>query len=139
MEITINTPALLFPCISLLLLAYTNRFLAIANRIRGLKSQYTSAHEPHILKQISNLRRRVLIIRNMQAFAIASLFCCILCMFLLFWSDELLAKYVFALSLLLMMVSLILSLMEIAISVNALKIELKDLEEDLEKENKFLE
>jgi hypothetical protein len=66
MELSVNTPALLFPCISLLLLAYTNRFLAIATLIRGLKTKYASAHEPGLIKQIINLRKRVIIIRNMQ-------------------------------------------------------------------------
>lgn len=139
MQITINTPALLFPCISLLLLAYTNRFLAIANLIRGLKSKYTSAHEPHVLKQISNLRRRVIIIRNMQGLAIASLFSCVMCMFLLFWNYENAAQVIFAISLIFMLISLVLSLLEIAISVNALNLELKDLEDELEKEDKFFE
>ena len=40
MEITFNTPALLFPAISLLLLAYTNRYLALANLIRKLHDEY---------------------------------------------------------------------------------------------------
>ena len=139
MQITINTPALLFPCISLLLLAYTNRFLAIASLIRGLKTKYTSAHELHVLKQLSNLRRRVIIIRNMQGLAIASLFCCVMCMFLLFWGYENAGQIVFGISLLLMLVSLAFSLLEISISVNALNLELKDLEDELENEDKFFE
>lgn len=139
MQISINTPALLFPCISLLLLAYTNRFLAIANLIRGLKTKYTNAHESHVLKQISNLRRRVILIRNMQALAIASLFSCVMCMFLLFWGETFAAQIVFAISLILMLLSLAISLLEISISVNALKIELTDLEDDLNKEDKFFQ
>ncbi|MEO8146297.1 MAG: DUF2721 domain-containing protein [Bacteroidia bacterium] len=139
MQISINTPALLFPCISLLLLAYTNRFLAIANLIRGLKTKYTSAHEPQVLKQISNLRRRLIFIRNMQGFAVASLFCCVMCMFLLFWDETFAAQIVFAISLILMLLSLAISLLEISISANALKIELTDLEDDLKKEDKFFQ
>lgn len=137
MEISINTPALLFPCISLLLLAYTNRFLAIANLIRGLKTKYTHEHELHVLQQISNLRRRVILIRNMQALAIASLFSCVLTMFLLFWGDNKLGQIMFAISLVLMLISLVFSLLEISISVNALKIEMRDLEKELDKEDKF--
>ncbi len=137
MEISINTPALLFPCISLLLLAYTNRFLAIATLIRGLKTKYTNQHESHVLQQIRNLRRRVILIRNMQALAIGSLFSCVLTMFLLFWDDNKLGQIMFALSLILMLVSLVFSLLEISISVNALKIEMKDLEKELDKEDKF--
>lgn len=40
MEISLTTPALLFPAISLLLLAYTNRFLTLAGLIRNLYKLY---------------------------------------------------------------------------------------------------
>ena len=139
MEISINTPALLFPCISLLLLAYTNRFLAIANLIRGLKTKYTHEHERHVLQQINNLRRRVILIRNMQVLAIASLFSCVLTMFLLFWGDTKAGQIMFAVSLVLMLISLTISFIETSISANALKIELKELESELDKEDKFFQ
>lgn len=135
MQITINTPALLFPCISLLLLAYTNRFLAIANLIRGLKTKYTAEHQPHILLQMGLLHKRLILIRNMQAFAISSLFCCVMCMFLFFWNEDKAGQLTFGLSLALMLVSLILSFSEILVSVNALKIELKDVERELDNLN----
>lgn len=131
MELTLTTPAVLFPAISLLLLAYTNRFLAIANLIRNLKMQYTSNHDPNLLEQISNLRKRIYIIRNMQGFAIMSFFMCVLSMWLLFNNTQDFAKYIFGFSLLSLMISLYLSFREIQISVNALKIELSDLEESI--------
>jgi hypothetical protein len=84
MELTLTTPALLFPALSLLLLAYTNRFLALANLIRNLHHRYQTEPNPGVAGQLANLRKRVYIIRNMQALGLASLFCCVLCMFLLF-------------------------------------------------------
>ena len=66
MEISLTTPALLFPAISLLLLAYTNRFLALANLIRNLHAKYMSEKDLKIKAQISNLKKRVILIRNMQ-------------------------------------------------------------------------
>jgi hypothetical protein len=129
MEITLTTPALLFPTISLLLLAYTNRFLAIASLIRGLHSKYQENHDQNIVGQIKNLRKRVMLIRNMQAMGILSLFLCVLCMFLLFWGKIWAGELVFSISLMLMMSSLSLSLWEIQISVKALNLQLIDIEE----------
>jgi hypothetical protein len=125
MEISLNTPALLFPAISLLLLAYTNRFLAIANLIRGLRKQYDTDHDQNVLSQIRNLQTRIIIIRNMQALGIGSLLLCVICMFALFMDKASLGKILFGMSLIMMMTSLILSLREIIISVNALTLELK--------------
>ena len=128
MDITLTTPSLLFPTISLLLLAFSNRFLAIASRIRDLHGRYKGGSDELLLAQIENLRERVVLIRNMQAVGIASLFFCVLCMFLLFAGQLPAGKWVFALSLVLMMVSLALSLREIQISVRALNLELQDIE-----------
>lgn len=130
MEINLTTPALLFPAISLLLLAFTNRFLALAALIRGLRKQYDVDHDRGLLAQIQNLNKRVLLIRNMQAFGILSLLLCVVCMFALFLNEALIGKILFGLSLVFMMISLSLSLREILISVNALRLELsKTLEE----------
>lgn len=132
MEITLTTPALLFPAISLLLLAYTNRFMALANLIRSLKKRYASTHSHLVYRQISNLRVRLVLIRNMQAFGISSMFGCVSCMFILFAGYTTIGKYVFGFSLLLLLTSLALALREIQISVNALTLELNDLEEESE-------
>jgi hypothetical protein len=134
MEITLTTPALLFPAISMLLLAYTNRFIALASLIRNLKEQYTRTHNSLLVGQ-SNLRERLILIRNMQALGIASMFMCVLCMFVLFAENPTAGKYLFALSLGLLLASLALSFREIQISVNALTLELSDLESQEEKEN----
>ena len=131
MEITLTTPALLFPAISLLLLAYTNRFLGLASLVRSLKTQYQETRNPNLLGQITNLRVRILQIRNMQAYGIISFFLCVLTMWLLYNGEQLIAKYVFGFSLLLLMISLFISLKEIQISVKALEIDLSDLEDTI--------
>ncbi|MBC7915834.1 MAG: DUF2721 domain-containing protein [Pyrinomonadaceae bacterium] len=128
MEFSITTPAILFPAISLLLLAYTNRFMSLASLIRSLKNQYIESHNPNLIGQIANLRKRIYLIRNMQACGIGSFFLCVICMLLLFNDNQQIAKYTFGLSLVLLLVSLYLSLREIQISIEALKIELSDLE-----------
>ena len=133
MEITLTTPALLFPALSLLLLAYTNRFMALANRVRTLKSQYQTTHSTHLMLQIKNLRRRLVIVRNMQAVGIASMFGCVLCMFLLFAGFVQAGQLVFGASLLALLVSLAMSLREIQISGDALNIELDDIQDDEER------
>ncbi|OVE75859.1 hypothetical protein BVX97_03370 [bacterium E08(2017)] len=127
MEITLTTPALLFPAISLLLVAYTNRFNTIAGRIRALHTQYKDNPDDIIVGQIESLKKRVLIIRNMQAFGVASLFSCVLCLFVLFSGQLLIGKAIFSFSLVCMMISLGLSFREILLSVQALNLELSDM------------
>lgn len=129
MELTIQTPALLFPALSLLLLAYTNKFLAIASLIRKLVSDYEKKQKRDIIKQIRSLRRRLMLIRWMQAFGIGSILFCVICMFCVYEGWQITAKVLFAISLLLMITSLIISLIEIFLSAGALRVILKDLEE----------
>lgn len=133
MTITLTTPALLFPALSLLLLAHTNRFLALANRVRALNTQYVTTHSTHLLGQIQSLRQRLVLIRNMQAVGTASMFGCVLCMFLLFAGYTLAGEIVFGASLLALLASLALALWEIQISVVALNIELNVLQDDQER------
>ena len=136
MELSLTAPALLFPTVSLLLLAYTNRFLAMANLIRGLKTKYNLEHDPNHLQQINNLRRRVFLIRNMQAFGIASLFFAVMSMVMLFFNREYYGRLCFGLSLLLMLISLAISFRETLMQGIALDYELKDIERELEKSKK---
>lgn len=128
MDLTLTTPALLFPTISLLLLAYTNRFLAIANVIRGLHARYLAEPSPNLLGQIESLRNRVGLIRNMQALGIGSLFLCVLTMMAIYIGLQDVAKVIFGVSLLLLLVSLGVSFREIQLSVNALSLQLRDLQ-----------
>ncbi len=128
MDININTPALLFPAVSLILLAYTNRFLAIAGLVRNLRKEYQESHNDNIIKQIQSLKKRLEMIRYMQALGVLSLLAAIFCMFLLFLELTILANYVFGLSLLLLMSSLSFSIREIIISINALNLVLTDID-----------
>jgi hypothetical protein len=128
MELTLTTPALLFSTISLLLLAYTNRFLAIANLVRGLHTQYKANRDEKIMGQMNNLRTRIRLVRDMQTVGVLSLFFCVLCMFLLFTKHITTANFVFGTSLFLLMWSLALSTYENYISTTALSIQLSDLE-----------
>ncbi len=132
MEISINTPALLFPAITLLMLAYTNRFLAMASLIRNLHLKYKQVQEDRekIRAQINNLRRRLMLVKYMQASGIISFFFCVLCMFTFYVERTSWAFGTFGLSLLFLLLSLGLSLNEIFISTRALEIELKDMAEE---------
>jgi hypothetical protein len=128
-EISINTPALLFPAISLLMLAYTNRFFAIATRVRSLHEEYNRGTNKEIIfLQIKNLRRRLNMIRNMQALGVGSFLCCILSMYFIFRAHMQVAHILFVLSILCLIGSLIISLAEIFISTKALELDLSDIE-----------
>lgn len=133
MDISINTPALLFPAISLIMLAYTNRFLALSSRIRQLHDKYTTDNEQknNIHGQIKNLRYRLKLIKNMQALGVSTFLGAILTMYLIYIQVSYIAEWTFAISLLLFASSLALSFLEIQLSTKALEIELSDME-DLE-------
>jgi hypothetical protein len=133
MEININTPALLFPAVSLILLAYTNRFLAIASLVRNLHRQYDESHNETIILQITSLRKRLGMIRYMQAFGVLSLLAAIVCMFLLYVGFQSIADYTFGVSLLLLMISLTFSILEIMVSINALNLVLQDIDKEEKK------
>lgn len=129
MDINLTTPALLFPTVSLLMLAYTNRFLTLATIIRGLYDRYSAEQNQNLLGQIANLRFRVYLIRNMQIFGVLSLLMCVVSMFALFAGWIAAGKWSFAIALILMIVSMLISLRELFISVGALDLLLTDLEE----------
>jgi len=133
MELTLTTPALLFPAISLLLLAYTNRFLTIATIIRNLHDRYRNEANDNPLGQIANLRYRTYLIRNMQIAGVLSLLFCVFSMFALFagWTPG--GQWTFAIALILMMVSMLISLRELQISVGALDLLLMELEKEEKK------
>ncbi len=129
MELSLTTPALLFPAISLLFLAYTNRFLTLANLTRDLYARYKADPDSKIKGQLHNLRYRIGIIRHMQIFGVLSFFGSALCVFVLFAGLELAGKYLFAASLFSLMVSLALSLLELFVSIDALKLQIQDIDE----------
>lgn len=133
MELTLSSPALFFSAISLLMLAFTNRFLSLALLVRNLHTQYKEKPTEIIFGQIQNLRKRLHLIRNMQIAGISSLLLCVLCMFLIYINEMRVAEIIFGISMILLILSLSLSIWEIQISVKALDLHLSDLEEEAEK------
>lgn len=129
MNLNLATPALLFSAISLLLLAYTNRFLTIAQLVRSLHARYKENKDVILYGQIKNLRKRIYLIRNMQIFGLISLLLCVVCMFLIYVDFVLVAEVLFGVALILLIISLALSAWEIQISVKALDLHLSDIEE----------
>jgi hypothetical protein len=127
MILNIETPALLFSATSLILLAYTNRFLTIATIVRSLKKKYDEAENKSILLEIKNLNLRITLIRYMQMFGVLSLFLSVFAMLLLFLEQQIAGIYLFGMSLLSLLISLAVSFWEISISVNALRLHLSDL------------
>ena len=129
MELTVNIPALLFPAISLIMLAYTNRFLALSSRVRMLHDKYQTQEERHLIfTQIKNLKYRLKLIRNMQTYGVASLLFAIVSMFFIYIESQRIAEFVFAASLIAFSWSILLSFIEIRLSTKAIEIELSDME-----------
>ena len=127
-ELSINTPALLFPAITLLMLAYTNRFLALASLVRRLHEQYAKEESLNLRRQISSLHVRIRLIRNMQALGVLSFLLCVITMYLIFTGNVAASYLLFAASLISLLLSLIFSLIEIWKSTNAIDLELSDME-----------
>ena len=128
MEIDLTTPALLFSAISLIMLAYTNRFLSYAQLVRTLKDQYRETHSAVTAAQIANLRKRLYLTRAMQVTGIGSLLLCVVSMFLMYIQFYLISVYIFGLALVLLIISLGISVREIYISVKALELHLSDMD-----------
>ena len=128
MNLTLSIPALLFPAISLTMLAYNARYLAIAALIRNLHSNYEKSATETLRLQVQKLRKRLTIIKNMQAVAIISFLLSVITMFLIYIEQDFWAKIVFGFSLLSLMVSLVLSLIEVQLSTKALSIQLRSME-----------
>ncbi len=130
MEISINTPALLFPAVSLVMLAYTNRFLALSNRVRSLHDKYIETHTPNqiIHAQIKSLRYRLKLIKHMQSLGVLTFICCIICIFLVYIEQQFAANIFFSISLIAFTASLIISLVEVQMSNKAIELELSDME-----------
>ena len=128
-EFSLITPTFLFSAVSLILLAYTNRFLSYAQLVRTLKEQYLQNRSEVTAAQIKNLKKRLYLTRNMQILGISSLFFCVISMFLVYIGFRMVSIYIFGLSLLLLIASLGVSIAEILISVKALEFHLHDIED----------
>lgn len=128
MQLSLSIPALLFPAISLTMLAYNARYLAIAALIRQLHKQYLGDATPPVKRQIEQLRKRLSIIKNMQATAIISFLLAVITMFLIYVEHSIWANIIFGASLIALIISLLLSLIEVQLSTKALSIQLKNME-----------
>ncbi len=129
MELSVNIPALLFPAISLIMLAYTNRFLALSNRVRVLHDKYQQQEQRLVIfGQIKNLKYRIKLIQRMQTYGVAALLLSLLSMFFIFIQYQAIAKFIFATSLICFSVSIFFSLIEIRLSTKAIELELSDME-----------
>lgn len=133
MLITLTTPAMLFPAVSLLLLAYTNRFVTLASIIRAFDPQ---REDKNTTEQIANLRRRIYLIRRMQEAGVISFFLCVLSMMAIYLEYQQVGSYVFAASLICLMYSLYLSVREITISCDALELHLQHFSTDFRDKNR---
>ena len=127
-QLTLTTPALLFSAISLIMLAYTNRFLAYAAVVRNLHDKYLEKKDKHLIKQIKNIKKRLYLTRSMQIFGITSLLLCVLTMFLIYVKQQQMAVWVFGIALILLILSLAFLIWEIQISVKALEHHISDIE-----------
>ena len=127
-QLTLTTPALLFSAISLIMLAYTNRFLAYAAVVRNLHDKYLQKKDQALIKQIKNLKKRLYLTRSMQIFGITSLLLCVFTMFLIYIEQHTIAVWVFGLALILLILSLAFLIREIQISVQALEHHIRDIE-----------
>lgn len=130
-ELSLTTPALLFPTISLLLLAYTNRYIAISNRIRTLYSTYKNEPSDLIIDQISILKRRMILIRNMQLMGIGSMFFAAFTMTMFYFGFITAAEILFEVALFCILISLFLCAIEVYWSNKALLIQIHDIEDKL--------
>lgn len=128
MQLSLSIPALLFPAISLTMLAYNARYLAIAALIRQLHLKYQETESTTVGLQVKQLRKRLSIIKNMQAVAIISFLLAVITMFLIYIDLDFWANLIFVISLFALMVSLILSLIEVQLSTKALGIQLEDMD-----------
>ena len=125
--LNLTTHSLLFSAISLILLAYTNRFLSYASVVRALKEKHQQTHDPKDIAQIANLRKRLYLTRSMQILGILSLLLCVIAMFFIYVSWQIFAAWIFGIALLLLAASLCVCIWEINISVKALEIHLEDI------------
>ena len=129
-QLTLATPALLFSAISLIMLAYTNRFLAYASVIRDLHDKYKKKKDSVLIAQIENIKKRLYLTRSMQIFGISSLLLCVLTMFLIYIQQNAIAVWIFGLALISLIISLSLLIVEIQISVKALEHHISDIEKN---------
>ncbi len=130
MDIAVTTPALLFPAITILFLAYSNRFLTIATRIREKHTEFNKTHSPIAQKQIVSFRQRIRYIVAMEMFAVLGIISCIVSTGFIFYGFQYYGNVCFSISMAFIILSLLASIIELIFSTRALNIELEDMEEN---------
>lgn len=126
--LNLSTPALLFPAISLLFLAYTNRFLVLAQLIRQLHGNNRSEVHNIVVRQLKNLRQRIFLMKVMQLLGVIAFILCSLSMVSIFFRSVWTGELLFGGSLACLTGSLLVSLYEVWVSTDAIELELHDLE-----------
>ncbi|MBT3852279.1 MAG: DUF2721 domain-containing protein [Gammaproteobacteria bacterium] len=125
MEIT--TPALLFPAISLLFVAYTSRLHSLSVLIRAMTTDGSNESKTmHAKEQLNILKKRVNYIKRMQVFGILSFIFNLITIICLYINYDYLANYIFGFGLFMLSASLFFALLETLISTKALNIHLKN-------------
>ena len=135
MDLPVSTYALLFPAVSLLFLSYTNRFLHLSALIRKLHSDWLTSREELLFSQITNLRRRLILIRWMQLIGAISLLLSILGMLAKIFAFPTSAAVLFISALCMMCLSLMGLILEISISGGALRLVLAEMEKEQQTEH----
>ena len=128
-ELTLITPSVLFSAVSLILLAYTNRFLSYAQVIRSLQKQHLDHPSSITAAQIKNLRTRIYLTKSMQILGIGSLLLCVVTMLFIYVGFQTLAVILFGVALFLLILSLAITIREIQISTKALEIYLDNMDD----------
>lgn len=123
-ELSLTTPSILFSAISLIMLAYTNRFLSYAQLVRTLHSEHLRQPSEGLSMQLANLRKRLYLTRAMQGLGIGSLIFCLLSTIMIYVDWQMTGVWLFGIALLLLVVSLVVSMIEIMISTKALELQI---------------
>ena len=139
-ELNLTTPSLLFSAISLILLAYTNRFLSYASVVRSLNEKYQENpdKDPTTLNQIRNFVLRLRLIRAMQTLGAGSLIFCLAAMFFYFINLTLPAEIFFGIGMVMLVCSLGLCIWEIQISTEAISLHLQNIRRRQREQDPFM-
>ena len=139
-ELNLTTPSLLFSAISLILLAYTNRFLSYASVVRSLNEKYQENpdKDPTTLNQIRNFVLRLRLIRAMQTLGAGSLIFCLAAMFFYFINLTLPAEIFFGIGMVMLVCSLGLCIWEVQISTEAISLHLQNIRRRQREQDPFM-
>lgn len=127
LSLTLTAVGLLFPTISVVLLAQTNRFMSLASVARDLVARYRIDPDPTVRDQVLSLQQRIWLVRWTQGAGVLALLINSSSAFSLFLGGLATARCLFVMAMCCMVVGLLISLREIQLSVRAIDIELDTL------------